>query len=708
MNKKIVYFAMALLSAACSSTVESLDQERAADSAGGNGEIGFSAYMNRVTTRSGSPGTLTKDESGDGKVALQTAGFGVTAFHTVDALYAPNSRPDFMYNQKVTYLSDAGVWDYYPMMYWPNQRGDNGSESTDRLSFFAYAPWVDVDVKTGKVTGDDESGIVSMTSNTAVGDPAVRYVASLKPDRRVDFCWAAPQIDKVRPENTTEKVAMRFNHALSSLNLMIDAYVDKSDNSNPLPGETRVWVRSVTFEGFALKGAFSLNQSAADPSGVLWTEPYTSDLVNHDPITVRDGRSDGLEGKSESRNEKPLGLNPVLVQSMTYSDLDGSYESDATSPKRGVYNDIRNLFDVSGAYADGDKPTVDELTGTMQEPVFVIPTDRPLRVTIAYDIETRAANLPGYLSDGVTHGISVSNVISTTVQKDGADLRLEPGKNYTVRLHLGLTGVQYACAVTPWGESVAAEEIDIPIDDLSLNEMMLNVYVNPWQEQDEVLVSVPMSDLQELATYFKAARSGSDDVSGRYVGREIDAQGHIKDMEGSEYSGPSIGRIAYISTNGTDVDSKRPGSRILVIREVNYEGQWSLFNELQGYTDVNAVNGWQFTASHAALNDGNDPATYYYPAAYNVDLLNADSNPAHIAISGAECEWFLPSKQQMMLIGCYDGSATGQANILNMGTGKYWSATEQDASTVRCYVEGRWTVAEKSSSDISSVALFAY
>ena len=57
------------------------------------------------------------------------------------------------------------------MRYWPNETGSNAeSQSVDRLSFFAYAPWVEVTPATGIVTatGDDaEYGIVSLTRNGA-------------------------------------------------------------------------------------------------------------------------------------------------------------------------------------------------------------------------------------------------------------------------------------------------------------------------------------------------------------------------------------------------------------------------------------------------------------------------------------------------------------------------------------------------------------
>ena len=725
---KLVFCGLVLAAlAACSSTVESLGdtpggKEEQAAAPASNVAVGFGAYLNRTATRSGAVGELTTSttDADIPKVSLENEGFGVMGYLTQDAVYDPTCKPNFMYNQQVTWLADPGVWEYTPVTYWPNNSTDSGSETTDLLSFFAYAPWVDVTAATGKVAdGDDEKGIVALTGNTAAGDPRVRYTASLKPYERVDFCWADPKTDLEKPASTDSKVSLTFNHALASLNLLIDAYVDDTDGTNTLAGETRVWVRSVTIEGFTTAGSFSLNQKKPATGSPEWNEPYTAAPVSNEALTVLDGRSDGLEGKSESKNERPLGLNPVLLQSMTYSDLESDYDEGNTLPVRGVYNDTRNLFDVSSKYGDADKPTTAELTSTQTAPLYVIPTDRPLRITIAYDIETQAPNLPGYLADGTTHGISVKNVISTTVKAGGSDLYLESGKNYTVRLHLGINSVQYAATVTPWGESADPEEIDIPIEDLSINEIMLGVYVNPWDEQDEVMLSVPMSDLKDLATYFKAARTGDKDVSANYLGRNVDTNGNVEGVNGTNYDGTAVGRIAYISTDGTDVDASRPNSRILVMATKEAFGntlyKWSEYTLLEGYTDITAVNGYNFThkqetttpyttwdgTSRATYNDGAVDPTYYYPAARAVATFDdgnnnlRDNTTYKVKLAGAT-DWFLPSKQQMQLIGCNDGSTVGMASTLELGSGTFWCATEQDASTARCYDSGRWTVATKS------------
>lgn len=114
----------------------------------GEAPINFSVYTPRTITRAGDPGVMTTATVG-------TSGFGVLAYYTDDEKYdKENSKPDFMYNTQVTYTGSE--WKYNPVMYWPNefgkaegaQQGAN-SENIDYVSFFAYAPYIDVVNETG-------------------------------------------------------------------------------------------------------------------------------------------------------------------------------------------------------------------------------------------------------------------------------------------------------------------------------------------------------------------------------------------------------------------------------------------------------------------------------------------------------------------------------------------------------------------------------
>ena len=409
--------------------------------------VQFGAYVNRATTRAGEAGTLTTDGTGGTTVSLGTAGFGVMAYYTDDDQYSPIYVPNFMYNTQVTYNGTA--WTYSPVQYWPNETGDNAvSEGVDRLSFFAYAPYVDVTASTGLVTGDDTSGIVGLSRNGAVGDPFVKYYVDLDPTKQVDFCWGVnddgkPNVNLTKPA-VGDKVNFHFNHALAALNVQIDALFDLVNHSDDptteadVDANTKIYVRSITFEGFVTKGSFNLNTNKA-----TWYDLAGDNYVDGGSVTIYDGRTNGREGQSESVNESPVGLNPVIVQSEPYYNSDNTPN---TYVKKGVTKTAVNLF-ASATAATPVQPSA---------PLYVIPSGQPLSVTIVYDVETATDELATYLSDGVTHGTSVENKITKAITfDDGTTVtnKLEAGKKYNLTLHLGMTSVKFNATVADWGSN---------------------------------------------------------------------------------------------------------------------------------------------------------------------------------------------------------------------------------------------------------------
>lgn len=413
--------ATALL-AACSSVDETdtplADSQKTEPTA-----INFNAYVNRSTTRGGEKGTLDA-------TALQTNGFGVFAYYTDNAPYSFTALPNFMYNQQVTYVTDH--WTYTPLKYWPNEHG-SGAQSLgiDRLSFFAYAPYTAVD-DIGYATTDPNCGIVSLTRPNENGYPYVRYYVSTDPSKCVDLCWADPGVNTAattinleKPDITTA-VTFNFKHALAALNVQIDANFAGGES---LDANTHIYVRSITFTGFATKGQLNLYNGA-------WNNLECDCDVTSDPITIHDGRWDGFEGVSVSFNENPTGLNPVIIQSEKYAD----------TPTAGVTASTVNLFNAGA----GDETT----------PIYVIPTGVPMRVTIVYDVETIDPKLVAdYLGDGETHGSSIENRITKEVTLTGD--HLIAGNKYTIKLHLGMKSVKVEADVKAW-EDGATAPVDLP------------------------------------------------------------------------------------------------------------------------------------------------------------------------------------------------------------------------------------------------------
>jgi len=456
MHMKKFLFTLAVAAAmvaACTMNIDSADDMTPAEDQG----LGFGAYLNRgVTTKAGNTGELTTDV-----LKGRNVGFGVLAYYTGEDLYNDSCKPDFMYNEKVTWDDRNGVWTYSPIKYWPNQHGSTASsEARDRLTFFAYAPYVAVQPSTGAVTTAQDMGITALSRNNAAGNPMVRYVASFNPSQCVDLCWGVskngltasvdgnnnhvvkgyPYIDVLKLK-TGDKIEFDFHHALSALNVKIDAVIDAETPgtaTNPgkdLDAATHIYVRSVTFEGLTTKGSLILNSNAIQ--GPEWIDYLGMDHLSVAPVTVYDGRRNGKEGieGSVATDETPTGLNPVLVQSKPYS------AQDVTD---GVTTTPVNLFN-----------------GNADATVYVIPNGEPLRITISYDVETKDDKLAAFLSDGETYGSSVPNNITKTVTIDGRDLVMKAGLKYVINLHLGMTSVKFDATVTDWGDGKTAN-VDLP------------------------------------------------------------------------------------------------------------------------------------------------------------------------------------------------------------------------------------------------------
>lgn len=436
MKKSYLFIAAAALFAACSSDNNDLAEKQTAKNE--PMAIGFDSYVNRGTTRAGSTGDITN------ATALQSRKFGIFAYYTNSDTYDPIYVPNFMYNQKISW--DGSNWTYTPVKYWPNEYLTANAEENDKVSFFAYAPWVDCTPSTGKISDDKDFGIVGFTRNTAAGDPMVKYNVSFDLAKQVDLLWGVcpqttwdiqngkmqtktvgkPWLDVEHPRTLNQKLTFNFNHALSRLIVTVDLYANATTAAAAAEG-TKVYIRSVTFSGFSTTGTLNLNNAVANKP--LWlSNDGLNDIESGVETTIKDGRKDGKEGLYSATNEKPL-INPALTQTTLWGDA---------SEKPGVTATATNLFNTTSG------------TIVATDPIYVIPNGDKLNVTIVYDVMTKDERVPGYLNDGTTHGSVVTNTISKTVQISSSDLILEPLKKYTVNLHIGLKEVVVDATINDW------------------------------------------------------------------------------------------------------------------------------------------------------------------------------------------------------------------------------------------------------------------
>ena len=626
----------------------------------------FDAYSGRALTRAGYAGALD-----NGK--LKRYGFGVFGYYTENEFYNDTYQPTFMYNTQVK----GADWTYSPLKYWPNEFGGEAqSDDIDRLSFFAYAPYVHVNPSTGipdDANDDKARGIIAMTRNSSTGDPFVKYAVNFDPAHQVDFSWGvaktggaptgvtgeqatvaagSPFKDLVKPA-ADQKIGFEFNHALAQLNVQLDAKVDGADNVDI--NNTRIWVRSVTFEGFATKGSFNLNQSKV---GAVWSDLSGNSISGSGAVTVYDGRTDGNEGVSAATNETPAALNEGIVQAEAYTvDADNKITAPTAT---GVTATAQNLFNSSSVDA----------------PLYVIPNHQDFKVTVEYDVETLDRRLSKYLADGVTKGSRVKNTIKQVV-KFGDATQLEAGKKYVLKLHLGMSTVKFDASVAKWG---AANETE---GSLPLSA----IYT--------------ISQLKaELSNFFAQGKDPSA-LQKFFTGWFVHPDGTINTT-----SEGATGKIAYLSPTDEDVDTGIPGSRILVMgltdayhpnedREVSQEFHFINNNDLHlsyrnghnhsAYSnselgfgeDIDIFktltsqheefktigtapgnrsgkrNGYAITA--AAVNHSDYSASFFaYQAAWQYKTSEEDTTGSEYGLegeTGAAGHWFLPTVEQMILMG---------------------------------------------------------
>jgi hypothetical protein len=451
MKKILLFAATAALFAACTSdeaTVPEVAQEAPQ-------AVAFDTYT-ATASRAGKERVMTTTElmkaSGEG------GGFGVFAQYSDNTTYAPATGSNFMWNQGVFYNNTAMGWEYAPLKYWPNetvydsQTVDGGhAESTDfdRLSFFAYAPYVanvagtyDGTLEDVEYTGTDpnapkanQTGIVMVTANDATSDPKVMYKVTTDPSKTVDLLWGVapagglsyetvknkenwvvnegmPLLNLIKP-NKDQKMKFLFQHALSRIGITVVGAFDQIAAGGKKDSETKVLVEEVNiYEAVAnsikTQGWLNLNNGTANVAN--WETFGSTDYTNSPIFTIS-----GTQ------------IHPDL--------LDKGDEAFATQPV-GVTAAPHNIFaDANDFFA-------------------VIPSgNTKLNVKITYYVQTKDASLNKV---GSVDGSRVKNVIKKSVTVD-----FQNGKSYNLKLILGLTSVKLDAEVADW-QLAGDSEVNLP------------------------------------------------------------------------------------------------------------------------------------------------------------------------------------------------------------------------------------------------------
>jgi len=176
--------------------------------------------------------------------------FGVYGYYSDDASWSASLTPNFMFDQLVEGSHDAG-FTYSPVKYWPN-------ETSDKLSFFAYAPYK-----------SNTNGISENSANNTAGAPTIAYAFPADETNQVDLLWATPVMNKVRDNDgdISKKIQFTFNHALSRIGLQARYLADEVNAGNTvgdaLAAATKVYLNQVTISSaYAASGILNLQDGS--------------------------------------------------------------------------------------------------------------------------------------------------------------------------------------------------------------------------------------------------------------------------------------------------------------------------------------------------------------------------------------------------------------------------------------------------------------
>lgn len=194
---------------------------------------------------------------------------GVYAYFTQGEFNESTAKPNLMYNQLVERQPDNS-WTYTPIKYWP------ANSATDKISFFAYAPYV-------KENEAGDSNPSFLNKGTTTGFPELSYTVPAAEKDQIDFLAATPVMNQ-----NDGNVSIKLYHTLTKVNI----YIKSNDDTE---GKT---VTNFSITGMK-SGTLSYHAPTADTDkGWKWTFPSTDEKEtfiadNKDfsvPNSIQDGK----------------------------------------------------------------------------------------------------------------------------------------------------------------------------------------------------------------------------------------------------------------------------------------------------------------------------------------------------------------------------------------------------------------------------------
>lgn len=159
--------------------------------------------------------------------------------------------PNFMYDQPVVF--DGTNWHYSPVKYWPNNAGE-------KLDFYAYSPL---------------NRNISVSENTQVGPPVIKYRLRPAGDARTDILYAE-SVDMAKPSDDT-KTELKFKHLMGKLQFFFSVLPpDGALDANGMQievndGQYRAHIQSMSYT-VNTKGDFNFSYENGLPKWELISE----------------------------------------------------------------------------------------------------------------------------------------------------------------------------------------------------------------------------------------------------------------------------------------------------------------------------------------------------------------------------------------------------------------------------------------------------
>lgn len=428
------------------------------DNTGGADNTPVPVLFDTYTTTRATTGLMTQE-------ALQRNGFGVFAYYTEGAKWTGKTdshTPNFMYNQPVNYTS--GYWQYEPIKYWPNDNaiaddGDapgedhaaTGSQEHSNLSFFAYAPYAEVNVSDGSAVATTTdgpaptTGITALTSNIASGAPTVTYAlpTDITTDTLVDLLWATPQKD-MEKQPADEKVRFSFHHGLAGVE--IDVVRDLEDNISDKAKDTKIFVCELTMkaENAYTKGTMSLEDGTwTDQSGCPATLTYTlkSDDIDaslrgaaYDNVAPKPGDIPSL---TDAEKMKIYGDDSVTIKAIRNAELR------TWDTKTGVDGTQRPLSATKLLFIPAPGNEAVTLTPTVKYSFVTHDDNLVLNTTLSTQLNGTTWRFARIYHDSQSNG--------------SASFTVKAGKLYKLLIHIGVTHVTF--------EVKSVEDWTLPVEE---------------------------------------------------------------------------------------------------------------------------------------------------------------------------------------------------------------------------------------------------